>query len=81
MERAQKYPGNVSKKIPKDIRSRTGDIPICFQFQKESKPPNILTDIQEICNHVELVYKHPGNVSKGFKKYILSRTGDIQIFL
>ena len=24
----QKYPGNISKKIKKDISSRTGDIPI-----------------------------------------------------
>ena len=38
---------------------------------------NRLTDIQQILNHLELVYKHPGNVSRKFEKDSLSRTRDI----
>ena len=38
---------------------------------------NWLTDIQEIWNYLELVYKHPKNVSRKFEKDSSSRTGDI----
>ena len=38
---------------------------------------NRLTDIQEIGNYLELVYKHPRNVSRKFEKDSSSRTEDI----
>ena len=41
---------------------------------------NRLTDIQEIGNYLELVYKHPRNVTKKFQKDISSRTKDIKQF-
>ena len=75
------HPKNISKKIPRDISSRTGDIPIFVLFQKGSKPTNRLTDIQEIQNYLEIVYQHPRNVSKKIQKDILSGTGDIPIFV
>ena len=37
-----------------------------------------LTDIQEILNYIELVQKHPSNVSQKLEKDISSTTGDIQ---
>ena len=45
-----------------------------------SKPTNRLTDIQEIQNYLELMYKHPRNVCKRFQKDISSRTKDIKQF-
>merc|ERR1711954_465142 len=45
-----------------------------------SKKVTQLTDIQEICNYLELVYKHPRNVSKRFQKDSSSRTKDIKQF-
>ena len=41
---------------------------------------NRLTDMKEIWNHSEPVYKCPRNVSKGFQKDISFRTKDINIF-
>ena len=41
---------------------------------------NRLTDIQEIWNYLELVYKHPGNISIRFQKDISSRTKGIKLF-
>ena len=41
---------------------------------------NRLTDIQEIWKYLELVNKHPRNVSKRFQKDISSRTKDIKQF-
>ena len=41
---------------------------------------NRMTDIQEIQNHLKLVFKHPRNVSKRFQKDISSRTKDIKQF-
>ena len=38
---------------------------------------NRLTDIQEILNYSELVYKHPQNISRKFEKDSSSRTGVI----
>ena len=58
--------GTPVPKILKDISSRNVDITICVLFQSGSKPTNRLTDIQEIQNYFELVYKHPWNVSKKF---------------
>ena len=40
----------------------------------------MLTDIKEICNYLELVYKHPRNVSKRFQKDISYRTKDMKQF-
>ena len=40
-----------------------------------------MTHIQEIQNHVEIVYQHPRNVSKKNHKDISSRTSDIPIFV
>ena len=37
---------------------------------------NQLTDIQEILNYFELVYKYPRNVSKRSQKDISTRTKD-----
>ena len=68
---------NVSKKIQRDIWSRTWDIPIFVYFLWESKPTNRLTDIQEIQNYLDLVYKHPRKAPKEFQWDISSRTGDI----
>ena len=36
-----------------------------------------LTDIKENWDYLELVYKHPRNVSRKFEKDSSSRTGDI----
>ena len=36
-----------------------------------------LTDIKEIWNYLELVYKHPQNISRKFEKDSSSRTGVI----
>ena len=44
------------------------------------KPNEKLTNIQEIQTYLELVYKHPRNVSKRFQKDISSRTKDIKQF-
>ena len=38
---------------------------------------NRLTDIQEIRNYLEVVYKHPKNISRKFEKDRSSWTGDI----
>ena len=38
---------------------------------------NRLTDIQEIWNYLELIYKHSRNISRKFEKDSSSRTGDI----
>ena len=46
----------------------TGDISILAQFHNGSKQTNALIDIQEICDYLEKVYKHPENVSKTFRK-------------
>ena len=40
-----------------------------------------MTDIQEIWNYLEIVYKYPRNVYKKFQKDISSGTGDIPIFV
>ena len=40
-------------------------------------PTNRLTDIQEICKHLEKENKHLRNVSKKIQKDISSKTGDI----
>ena len=41
---------------------------------------NRQTDIQEFQNYLEIVYKHPRNVSKRFQKDIYSRTKDMKQF-
>ena len=38
---------------------------------------NRLRDIQEIDDHLDIVYKHPKNISRKFEKDSSSRTGDI----
>ena len=48
--------------------SRTGDISIFSLYREGSKPTNKLTDIQEIQKYLKLIYKHPKNVFKYFKK-------------
>ena len=63
-----KNPRNVSKKLQKDIPSRTGNTSIFVQFQKGSRPTNRLTDIQEIWNKLEIVQKNPGNITNNFRK-------------
>ena len=35
------------------------------------------TDMQEILNYLDLVYKYTGNISRKFEKGSSSRTGDI----
>merc|ERR1711954_478975 len=74
LEIVHQSPKKVSTKIDKDISSRVGNIPKFVGFHEGTKPTNRLTDIQEIQNYLELVYKHPRNVSKGFQKDILSST-------
>ena len=70
---------NVSKKLQKDIWSRTGYIPIFVYFQQGSKITNRLTDIQEIQTYLEIVYQHPRNLSKKLQKDILSRPGVLYV--
>ena len=74
-----KPPRTILKKIQKTSSSRTVDAPIFVSFKEGSKPTNILTDKQEIHNHLELVYKHPRNVKKN-QKDVSSKPGDIPIF-
>ena len=62
-----RHPRNASKKFQINISSRTGDIPIWPNFSKKvSKLKD--KDKQEICNNLEIVYKHPRNVSKKFRR-------------
>ena len=61
---------NRHGKFHKVIFSRTGNMPLFVLFQQGSKRTNRLTDIQEIWNYSEIVYKHSRNVSKRFQKYI-----------
>ena len=63
-----KPPRTILKKIQKTSSSRTVDAPIFVSFKEGSKPTNILTDKQEIHNHLELVYKHPRNVKKNSER-------------
>ena len=49
---------------------------ICL-ISVRKKPTKRLTDIPEIQNYLDLVYKHTRKASKKIQKDISSRTGDI----
>ena len=81
LEKVYKHLRNVSKKFQTEISSRRGEIPILAKFLVKSKPPNRLTDNQEICSYLEIVYKDLRNVSKKIQKDISSKNGDFPIFV
>ena len=52
------------------ISFRAGDISILTSMKGGSNPTNRLTDIQEISNDFDLLYKHSINASKKKERYI-----------
>ena len=74
-----KHSRSVSKIFQEDISVRTEDMPIFVEYLQGSKPTNRQTDTQKICIYLEIMWKHPSNVSKIFQKDMSSRKGDIPI--
>ena len=65
------------QKISERYLIRNWRYPFSSLISEGIEPTIGLTDIQEICNYLEIVYKHLRNVSKKIQRDISLRTGDI----